>query len=324
MDGLIVLRHIKVENANAIAGNTWGFPAIANFLGFTHALQRQLNEKSGKQPLTLLGCGIVCHHYQHLAHKTHEYGEFLFSLTRNPLDKNGNSPAFVEEGRMHMDVSLVIPWDGRVRGKESQQAVADLLKQIALRLRLAGGTILSIARTEVLELSDSKTEKAQDMRRLSRSLLPGFALVSRQDTLAEHQKRRKESSGPLAHYGCEDSDMQAWLEFSALSTSAKAEDNKVEWSFDRVPYGGWLRPIAVGYKAISDLYQPGEVANTRDKETPVRFVETLYSLGEWLSPHRIKTIEQLYWYYSQDEQNGYYQCINQYQPPVEADLTESA
>jgi CRISPR-associated protein Csy2 len=34
MSSLILLRRMKVENANAIAGLTYGFPAITHFLGF--------------------------------------------------------------------------------------------------------------------------------------------------------------------------------------------------------------------------------------------------------------------------------------------------
>jgi CRISPR-associated protein Csy2 len=40
MSSLILLRRVRVENANAIAGLTYGFPAITHFLGFSHALSR--------------------------------------------------------------------------------------------------------------------------------------------------------------------------------------------------------------------------------------------------------------------------------------------
>jgi CRISPR-associated protein Csy2 len=139
--------------------------------------------------------------------------------------------------------------------------------------------------------------------------------------LAEHQQTRKEQPGPLAEYGCTDTDLQAWLEFSALTARSKQVDDQTEWALEQRPSSGWLRPIAVGYKAISPLYQPGEVANTRDTQTPVQFVETLYSLGEWLSPHRIKQIEQLYWYYKHDDSLGHYLCANNYQVPVASELT---
>jgi CRISPR-associated protein Csy2 len=315
MDGVLILRHMSVQNANAIAGTTWGFPAIANFLGFTHALQRQFAAKSDLTELALLGCGIVCHSHQVQAHKTHEYADYVFALTRNPLDKAGKSAAFVEEGRMHMDVSLVIPFEAFIEGKHERIAIENVLKALAIRLRLAGGTILDIQKIQLWTFDDDETAKTKLTRRIMRSLLPGFALVSRQEALAEHQQTRKAQPGALADYDCPSTDLQAWLEFSSLTAKPKSNDEqaeKTEWALAQRPYTGWLRPIAVGYKAISPLYQPGEVANTRDGETPVRFVENLYSLGEWLSPHRIKRIEQLYWYYRQDESQGYYQCTNDY------------
>ncbi len=40
MKGLLLLDRIEVQNANAAAGMTWGFPALTQFLGFTHALSR--------------------------------------------------------------------------------------------------------------------------------------------------------------------------------------------------------------------------------------------------------------------------------------------
>jgi CRISPR-associated protein Csy2 len=42
MSQYIVVNRIKVQNANAIAGFTWGFPAITNFLGFVQNLSRKL------------------------------------------------------------------------------------------------------------------------------------------------------------------------------------------------------------------------------------------------------------------------------------------
>lgn len=58
MSSLILLRRIRVENANAIAGLTYGFPAITHFLGFSHALSRKLKETHG---LNIDGCAVVSH-----------------------------------------------------------------------------------------------------------------------------------------------------------------------------------------------------------------------------------------------------------------------
>lgn len=72
MSRLIVLPRIQVENANAISGLTYGFPAITHFLGFTHALSRKVQQSHG---VTLTGCGVVCHQHQIMAHQASERGD---------------------------------------------------------------------------------------------------------------------------------------------------------------------------------------------------------------------------------------------------------
>ena len=324
ISGMIVMRHIKVQNANAIAGMTWGFPAVTNFLGFTHALQRKFAATNENRPIKFLGTGIVCHQSQVQAYKPHQFADYTFALTRNPLDKAGKTAAFVEEGRMHIDVSLVIPFSGSVRGGDDAiEDICEALLNHALTMGLAGGSILDIEKVDMMQFNESDEKHSQMVKRTMSKLLPGFALVSRLDTLAEHQQHRREEISHLNEYGATDADLAAWLEFASLTNSATAtgDGDKAKWEPNPRPYRGWLKPITVGYRAISELYAPGEVVKARDTQTPVRMVEWLYSLGEWLSPHRIKNIEQLFWYAKYDEQNGLYQCVNDYKVPVEEDLT---
>src|SRR5690554_6212642 len=115
MKSLLSIKNIKVENANAIAGLTYGFPAVSNFLGFTHALSRALNKKLG---LSLGGCAIICHQHRVQAYQPAGWGDYVFALTRNPLTKEGNTQPFNEEGRMHMEVSLLIECDFHTRAIE--------------------------------------------------------------------------------------------------------------------------------------------------------------------------------------------------------------
>ena len=64
-----------------------------------------------------------------------------------------------------------------------------------------------------------------------------------------------------------------------------------------------------GYKAISKVYKNADVGNTRDSKTDVCFVESVHSVGEWQSVHRIKTPEQLQnclWHYHHEE--NWYLC----------------
>jgi CRISPR-associated protein Csy2 len=80
-------------------------------------------------------------------------------------------------------------------------------------------------------------------------------------------------------------------------------------------------PIPVGYAALSELHPGGSVASARDEHTPFRFVETLWSMGQWVSPHRLKKLDDLLWYAATEgETPDVYHCCNDYAPEVLADV----
>ena len=312
METLLVLRDIKVENANAIAGITWGFPSITNFLGFVHALSRKLPPAQG---IELEGCAVICHSQQVQAYQPRGWGDYVFGLTRNPLTREEKSPAFIEEGRMHMTVSLVIPCRGELNEADDPEELKKLIEQLVLSQRLAGGTVVSIGTVELIEPPESYDALQKFERQQLRKLLPGFALVQRSDLLAKHtQQRVKQDSNSEP--------LDAWLDFSAIKYQAELPEGKIDeqkpadWHYVPKPGGGWLVPITMGYRGISDLYAPGEVARARDSTTPFRFVESVYSIGEWISPHRLKNLMQLVWRYDAEPASGWYMCRNSYQAPI--------
>ncbi|MDK1706313.1 type I-F CRISPR-associated protein Csy2 [Serratia rubidaea] len=281
METLIVLRHVKVENANAIAGLTYGFPAITHFLGYAHALSRKLQRSHG---LTLGSCGVICHQQQLHAYSSGR--DYCFALTRNPLTKEAKTAAFNEEGRMHLTVSLLIECHGTiVNGDEGAKALEKHLADLCPTLRLAGGVITDIAAVKVI----GAPEQPEDLRKLMRRLLPGFALLDRSELLANHYQALRENN-PHAEL------LDAWLDFAALKYQAMDEQNP-KWERQPKPATGYLVPIQTGYRAISPLYLPGEVNKTRDPSTPFRFAEPLYGIGEWRSLHRITDLNQLLWQY---------------------------
>jgi CRISPR-associated protein Csy2 len=114
--------------------------------------------------------------------------------------------------------------------------------------------------------------------------------------------------------------LDAWLNFAALRFKAipqlSDEQNEPDenttaiWEYVAKPNPGYLVPLMTGYKAISDLYKPGEVLNTRiredDKITESRFVEAIHSIGEWKSIHNLRAIHHAIWRYEQDDQ--WYLC----------------
>lgn len=298
MEGFVLLRNIEVENANAIAGQTWGFPAITNFLGFSHALERKLASLSNEGfQLKITGCAVICHELDVQSYQSNNTAEHVFALTRNPLTKDEKSPAFVEEGRLRMKVSLILGVKELDLDEEDTEELEQIIHKLAQRQRLAGGLITKIQKARVVELAEGSIEQTRQVNVWLRTLLPGYALVARPELLNEHSK---------AFSGNESPELAAWLDNSTLHLEA-------DRTIQSKPYSGWIRPIVVGYRAISDLYQPGEVAKSRDNQSPVCFVEYAYSFGEWLSPHRINKFEQILWSYQSQPEQGWYLCQNDYE-----------
>ncbi|MCD6439976.1 type I-F CRISPR-associated protein Csy2 [Halomonas sp. XH26] len=309
---LLVLPRLRVQNANAISSPmTWGFPAMSAFVGLMHALERKLAGAS--LPVLLDRVGVICHDFEAQATE----GGYIrgFHLTRNPVDKTGGTAAIVEEGRIHLDITLIFSIDtGSVESEH--QNIAKQIGEIVAGMRIAGGSVIPNRavpthkqRPQWVTLDDDEERRQTQFARLKRRWLPGFALTLRDDYLTEHLQT-------LQQHNPDASLLDAWLDLSRLNhyctlENAGEPNEKPVWQAQR-PYRGWLVPIPVGYGAISDLFKPGEVANARDTKTPFRFVESLYSMGEWVSPHRMKKPEDLLWYVDNDEEAGLYRLNNDY------------
>lgn len=309
---LLVLPRLRVQNANAISSPmTWGFPAMSAFVGLMHALERKLADSS--LPVSLGRVGVICHDFEAQATE----GGYIrgFHLTRNPVDKSGGTAAIVEEGRVHLDITLIFSMDSAATESEHED-IAHQIGEIVAGMRIAGGSVIPNRavpshkqRPQWVTLDDDEEKRQKQFARLKRRWLPGFALTLRDDYLIEHHQT-------LQQQNPEASLMDAWLDLSRLNHYCALENEgesneKSVWQVQR-PYRGWLVPIPVGYGAISDLFNPGEVANARDAKTPFRFVESLYSIGEWVSPHRMKQPEDLLWYVDNDEEAGLYRLNNDY------------
>jgi CRISPR-associated protein Csy2 len=316
---LLLLPRLQVQNANAISGPlSWGFPSPTAFTGFAHALQRRFAEAFDKG---FGGVGIVCHRFEPQVSQPAGKRTQVFRLTRNPVGKDGATTALVEEGRAHLEVSLLIAVHDYLPPDEGQYLAEDLMA-VAQGMRLAGGSILPQRAgkryaTQWLPLPEDRLGQDQVFAKLRRRLLPGFALVQREDRLQERLDELR-AGAPAS------TALDALLDLSRLNIEPAASATETEeetansanekkahpWHIRGKP--GWLVPLPIGYGALSPLYAPEQVANGRDGETPLRFVESLYSLGEWLSPHRLQSLEQLLWHAEADPEHGIYRCINRY------------
>lgn len=293
---LFIIKNMHIEGANAIAGFTYGFPAITQFLGFVHALSRKVEPQHG---ISFDGCAVMCHQHQVHAYRGSDWDDYGFALTRNPLAKDGKTAPIVEEGKMNLCVSLLIECKGFSGGNsEQEQLISDAIKTLALSQRCAGGRITHI---EACQFKPMPNE-ASDCRKLLRPLLPGFILCDRSDYLQQHNESNDQNM------------IMNWLDFSALryryETLTESNSPDVEqgqWQRVNKPQSGYLVPLMIGYKQISEVFAAGEVANVRDNTTPFAFTEAVYSVGEWIgSPSRVESINQILWRYQYS--SPYYLC----------------
>lgn len=318
---LLILPRLRVQNANSISSPlTWGFPAMSAFLGFMTALERRIGAGAG---LAFRAVGVVCHDFE--AQVTHEGYTRAFHLTRNPVLADGSTAGIVEEGRVHLEVSLVfdVLLSPTQVGDAARQALAEQAAHAAAGMRLAGGSVMPLlptatrraGRASLEMLAESDDDQRKQFRRLARRCLPGFALVSRDDLLqtrlAELQAEQPQATA-----------LDAWLDLSRWNHRvAPHTDEKghtaTTWQTDKRP--GWTVPIPVGYAGLSALHAPGTVAGARDGGTPFRFVESLWSIGQWVGPHRLRSLDDLLWYAQvEGEQQSIYRCRNDYTAPSSA------
>lgn len=324
---LLVLPRIRVQNANAISSPlTWGFPSITAFTGLMTALGRRLGPDAG---LRFDSVGVVCHDFE--AQMTQGGYTRSFSLTRNPVLQDGSTAAIVEEGRVHLDITLVfkVRVSTALLDDTARAECAALMAELLAGMRVAGGSVMpplpgstrKQPRAQLVLVPDDAELRDKQFKRLSRQWLPGFALVSRDDLL---QKRATELREVAATSSTQPTLLDAWLDLSRINHRASRKTvvnetsgesaEQVEWATDSRP--GWLVPIPVGYAALAELHPPGAVAGARDPTVPFRFVESVYSIGQWVSPHRLRDIDQLTWRADYNAASGLYRCINAYQPAV--------
>jgi len=284
----LLLPHIKIHNANAMSSPyTIGFPAMTAWLGAVHALQRQIQLSEKLVNVQLSSVAVSCHQFDLQTYKGPN--DFVHSIigTANPLDKDGSRPAFIEEARCHLEVSLLIEYQGLDSGYLDQfkQTVDSQL----LRMKLAGGDVLSAKPAELLVVDE---DNDQEIKPVLRKLMLGHVLVERRDLMIASMKEGKDALDALLDH------------LKIMHRSTQDEDGKVTWISSRKSTG-WLVPIATGFQGISAL---GSANNQRDTETPHRFAESVVTLGEFVMPYRITNLDDMLWQYHVDPEQSLYLC----------------
>lgn len=291
MRHFLLIPHLKIHNANAMSSPyTIGFPAMTAWLGAVHALQRKLKQQGCD--LNLNKVAVSCHDFNLQTYKGR--GDFVHSIvgTANPLDKEGNRPAFIEEARCHLEVSLLIEIESS--SKRQRDQLLDLVNGIVASMKFTSGDVLSVKPCTILNFDDDE-DQSQQLRPILNKLMLGHVLIERRDLVIQSMQEGKDALDSLLDY------------LKVTHSSTQDDDGKVTWASKRKAQG-WLVPIAVGFQGISEL---GQAKNQRDANTPHRFAESVLTLGEFVMPYRIESIDQLLWQYHVDLENSLYLCQNQ-------------
>jgi len=323
---LVVIPRLRVQNANAFSSPlTHGFPSMTAFLGMMWALERKANNVGLN--IAFKAVGVVCHDYEEQVFKDQiavwhdaeiqSYTVNRFSLTRHSMKSDGGAPSIVEEGRIHLELSLIFGVTSQAWARDPARCKSDVntLAELLLGMRVAGGSILEHSqpghpryRPSILDLTGAEDDRREVFRKGRARLLPGFSLVSRPD-LIEAQLAALQEKDP------ERTRLEAWLSIFRLSSSYQFSNERKKtgtWVSNKKGSRGWIVPIPAGYAALDKHHEPNSVAGVRDPRVPVSFVEPLYSAAEWISPHRFDSAEQLLWYPGGSPRDGHYICRNDY------------
>ncbi len=288
MKDILLIPNIKIHNANALSSPyTIGFPAMTAWLGFMHALERKLKNTEFEE-IKFSGIIVSCLELSLQTYKGR--GDYVNSIvaTSNPLDKSGKRPSFIEEARCNIEATLAIECEIGVIDYDKFTAFIDNKLHT---MKLASGDITSFKSSRHLQVDNHKP------RDLSKYLMPGFCLVTRQDLMRNSMLEGKDA-------------IDAMLDYLKTTTDVEIDENhKVSKSKPAKKEKGWIVPIAIGYQGISDL---GQLKNTRDKNTPHRFAESVVTLGEFKMPYHFDSIDEMVWRYQKYEGKDLYLCQNNY------------
>lgn len=292
----LVLPHLKIHNANAMSSPyTIGFPAMTAWLGAVHAIQRKMHALDMPELNTVrfVATAISCHDFNLQTYRgDNDYVSSIVS-TANPLDKDGKRPAFVEEARCHLEVTLLVEMQGL--NPDHDAVLLEQVETICKTMKFVSGDLLTMHKPECFTFNEDNVTAYQT---IVRHLMLGHVLVERRDLMVSEMQQGADALDAILN------------QLKIMYRSTVDENGKVIWSTTRKTRG-WIVPISVGFQGISPL----EKANhQRDADTPHRFAEAVLTLGEFVLAYKVGAdyfIEDILWHYHTDLENDLYLCQTQ-------------
>lgn len=296
--GYIYFHKVVICDANAISSPlTFGFPAVTGFTGAFHALSRTMMTDVRFANLTLGGVLLACYECTPKIYRASKYRDYSFNQTRNPLKKDGSTASIVEEGKCNLVMSFAVEVQAHDPiSEQTGQELAQFLSQVIFRQRIAGGSVMSIAKKEPVRYFDFA--KVHEIIPL---LMPAFVLMDASSEFSE-LIAKAQSQNPKT------TPLDVLLDVCTLHHIPEPDRNgDTHWHTESIKKGyGWLVPMPMGYQAISEQFDAGKMANVRNPEYPSQYVEAIYGLGKWVYPHHLKnSLETAFWRQQYDEPGLY-------------------
>jgi CRISPR-associated protein Csy2 len=258
-------------------------------MGFAHQLQRLIHQSDPSSDFKINGVGVIVHDIDLQIRDFKDRSRLkLTANSRSGRDesKKDERASFIEEGRCHLVVSLVLECETEFRGGVTY--AIDLLQRLIIgRMRLAGGTIVNadLPRVEVVS-NDRKT---------LRRFIPGWVLMERRDLMINAMGEGLDAIDAL--HRALAIHKQRYVEIDSDDLTGESRPpTKVTWRGKRHQLG-YIVPIATGYQALTPVIPSN---NARDRDTQHRLAESVLTLGEFVLPLRLQTPSQMLWRYHHD------------------------
>ena len=260
----LVIKNLIYSGANALAGVTYGFPSIGAILGFIEKLNLEIG-KCTQRPFSLSSVVILSHDTNCRVYRESSNSDFSFVQKRAPLAKDGKTAPIIQEGYIDGDVSLVIALeDIQIFYEEDFNYIKDEILSILMRLKFAGGCIDSI--------SDLMLVSNDNLKTTIKNLYPFAALVNRSDYFTD-----------MVHQNSDIKILDCFLSLSSIHHRFNKTLNIWQQLYSK---DGFLVPLHVGYKQISEDFENSDSVNLRSSDAKACFVEPIFSAGEWLCSYQ--------------------------------------
>ncbi len=279
---LIIIQDIKVQNANAVSGFVHSALSSTQILGFTHALNRKLQQKNISD-IDLKGSALIVKDY-HAHTFRNDSGGIKFTQSRNPPylssvadGKKSSTAPVIEEGKMNITLSLLIAYEGEIDNSHVDKFCQQLEKLCYLN-RIGGGSIQDIKQIKLFRLDKANDNTENDIRGLMRSLLPGFVLFDRSDMLLEHKQASQQST------------LASWMDFISLKQYAVPKYDLIDKHFEKQQDEELL---TIWQQYLQHDYQTVEIPDTiinyfddlmNDKASARKFKSVISQWQEYYQP----------------------------------------